>query len=277
LTEFENLTQVFRQYANKNMIQLNYKEFGQGEPVIILHGLFGTLDNWQTIAKQLGETHLVYILDLRNHGKSPHTEGVMSYHILAEDVALFMQQNWIHSATIIGHSMGGKVSMQMSMDYPDLVEKLIVVDIAPKKYKGGHEEIFDALLNLDLSKLTDRKVAEVYLMDKLKNDVGTVQFLLKNLSRHLNTEGVGNFEWKMNLPVLNRDYHILMDTFEVNTTFDKDTLFIRGGNSNYIRDEDFETIKSIFSKAKLETVEGAGHWVHAEKPKELLEKMLKFL
>jgi esterase len=259
------------------MIELNYKEFGQGEPVIILHGLFGTLDNWQTIAKQLGETHLVYILDLRNHGKSPHTEGVMNYHILAEDVALFMQQNWIHSATIIGHSMGGKAAMQMSMDYPDLVEKLIVVDIAPKKYKGGHEEIFDALLNLDLSKLTDRKVAEVYLMDKLKNDVGTVQFLLKNLSRHLNTEGVGNFEWKMNLSVLNRDYHILMDTFEVHTAFDKDTLFIRGGNSNYIRDEDFETIKSIFPKAKLETVEGAGHWVHAEKPKELLEKLLNFL
>jgi esterase len=268
------------------MIQLNYKEFGQGEPVVILHGLFGTLDNWQTIAKQLGETHLVYILDLRNHGKSPHTEGVMNYHILAEDVALFMQQNWIHSATIIGHSMGGKVAMQMSMDYPDLVEKLIVVDIAPKKYKGGHEEIFDALLNLDLSKLTDRKVAEVYLMDKLKNDVGTVQFLLKNLSRRTDNVDVGNpvnsgkgggFEWKMNLSVLHRDYHILMDTFEVTDTFDKDTLFIRGGNSNYIRDADFETIKSIFPKAKLETVEGAGHWVHAEKPKELLEKLLEFL
>jgi esterase len=258
------------------MIKLNYKEFGQGEPVIILHGLFGTLDNWQTIAKQLSENHLVYILDLRNHGKSPHTEGVMSYHILAEDVAMFMQQNWMHSATIIGHSMGGKVAMQMSMDYPDLVEKLIVIDIAPKKYKGGHEEIFDALLNLDLSKLTDRKVAEAYLMDKLKNDVGTVQFLLKNLSRRADNEG-GGFEWKMNLSVLNRDYHILMDTFEVNTTFEKDTLFIRGGNSNYIRDEDFETIKTIFPKAKLETVEGAGHWVHAEKPKELLEKLLEFL
>jgi esterase len=269
------------------MIQLNYKEFGQGNPVIILHGLFGTLDNWQTIAKQLGETHLVYILDLRNHGKSPHTGGVMNYHIMAEDVAMFMQQNWIHSATIIGHSMGGKVAMQMSMDYSDLVEKLVVVDIAPKKYKGGHEEIFDALLHLDLSKLTDRKVAEVYLMDKLKNDVGTVQFLLKNLSRHLNTvdagnpvdsgKGVANFEWKMNLSVLHRDYHILMDNFEVTETFDKDTLFIRGGNSNYIRDADFETIKSIFPKAKLETVEGAGHWVHAEKPKELLEELLKFL
>ena len=269
------------------MIELNYKEFGQGEPIIILHGLFGTLDNWQTIAKQLSENHLVYILDLRNHGKSPHTEGVMSYHIMAEDVALFMQQNWMHSATIIGHSMGGKVAMQMAMDYPDLVEKLIVIDIAPKKYKGGHEEIFDALLNLDLTKLTDRKVAESYLMDKLKNDTGTVQFLLKNLSRRSDTvdagnpvnsgKGVGNFEWKMNLSVLNRDYQILMDTFEVTEKFEKDTLFIRGGNSNYIRDTDLENIKSIFPKAKLETVEGAGHWVHAEKPKELLDKLLEFL
>lgn len=264
------------------MIELNYKEFGQGEPIIILHGLFGTLDNWQTIAKKLSENYLVYILDLRNHGKSPHTEGVLSYHLMAEDVALFMQQNWIHSAHVIGHSMGGKVAMQMAIDNPDLIQKLILIDIAPKQYSGGHEVIFEALLNLDLTKLTDRKEAEVYLMNKLDNDAGTVQFLLKNLSRRLETslsdghEG-GGFEWKMNLSVLKRDYRILMNNIDVTESFEHETLFIRGGNSNYVKDSDFETIKAIFPNVKLETIEGAGHWVHADKPKELLNILYEFI
>ncbi len=257
------------------MLDLNFKEFGEGEPVLILHGLFGTLDNWQTVAKKLSEQFLVYILDLRNHGKSPHTEGVVDYASMAEDVGLFMQHNWLHEARVVGHSMGGKVAMELALTQPDLVKKLAVVDIAPKMYHGGHKQIFAALFSIDLEKLTDRKEAEQILTEKLGDDSGTIQFLLKNLSRKTDTEG-GGFEWKMNLDILHRDYkNILADVS--NGIFEKETLFIRGGQSNYIKDIDFQTITKRFPKAELTTIAGAGHWVHAEKPRELCATLLDFL
>lgn len=257
------------------MIQLNYKEYGEGPPVLILHGLFGTLDNWQTIAKGLSDHFTVFILDLRNHGKSPHTDGVYDYPTLAEDIATFMQERWIFNAHIIGHSMGGKVAMQLAMHYPDLVKKLVVVDIAPKKYSGGHELAFEALNQLDLDTLKDRKEAETFLMYALHNDTSTVQFLMKNLSRQTDAEG-GGFEWKMNLPVLNRDYKILMDTV-AGEPFENDTLFIRGSESAYIKDSDFTIIHQFFPHAQVATIEQAGHWVHADKPKELFDVIMSFL
>ena len=182
------------------MIDLNYKEFGLGEPVIILHGLFGTLDNWQTIAKKLSDHFTVFILDLRNHGRSPQTDDDFNYQVLADDLAEFMQDHWIYEARIVGHSMGGKVAMEFALNHPDSVKKLVVIDIAPKDYRSGHDDIFDALIDIDLSTLTDRKEAETYLMNVLNNEVETVQFLLKNLSRQTESEG-GGYEWKMNLPV----------------------------------------------------------------------------
>lgn len=257
------------------MIDLNYKEFGLGEPVIILHGLFGTLDNWQTIAKKLSEHFTVFILDLRNHGRSPQTDDVFTYQLLADDLAEFMQDHWIYEARIVGHSMGGKVAMQFALNHPDLVKKLVVIDIAPKDYSSGHDDIFDALMDIDLSTLTDRKEAEAYLMDVLNNDVGTVQFLLKNLSRQTENEG-GSYEWKMNLPVLHRDYKNILKAPD-GEPFPKPTLFIRGGNSHYIKDADKAVINEFFPKAELKTINGAGHWVHAEKPKELMEMLMHFL
>ncbi len=257
------------------MIDLNYKEFGLGEPVIILHGLFGTLDNWQTIAKKLSEDYTIFILDLRNHGRSPQTDDEFTYQLLADDLAEFMQAHWIYEARIVGHSMGGKVAMQFALNHPDSVKKLAIIDIAPKQYPSGHEEIFDALMNLDLSTLQDRKEAEAYLMDILNNDSGTVQFLLKNLSRKTDAEG-GGFEWKMNLDVLHRDYENILKAPE-GYPFLKPTVFIRGGKSDYVKDEDMAAIHTFFPKATLETIEGAGHWVHAEKPKELLEHLSYFL
>ena len=164
-------------------MELNYKEFGAGEPVIILHGLFGTLDNWQTIAKQLAEEYTVFILDLPDHGRSPHTEGVINYEKMADALAEFLQNHWIYETRLIGHSMGGKLAMQFALSHPDIVKKLVVVDIAPKLYQNGHQDVFNALFAVDLATLTDRKEAETLLMDKLKGDVGTVQFLLKNLTR----------------------------------------------------------------------------------------------
>jgi esterase len=257
------------------MITLNYKDFGQGEPLLILHGLFGTLDNWQTIAKELSAHFSVFIVDLRNHGRSPHTEGVFDYDVMAEDVAQFMQQNWLYEARVIGHSMGGKVAMQLALSYPDLVKKLVVMDIAPKVYRNGHDEIFAALFGLDLHTLKDRKEAEQFLMQKLNNDTGTVQFLLKNLSRKPATEG-GGFEWKMNLQAIFDNYPNILKNV-AGDAFPKETLFIRGGNSRYIIDADIEAIHTLFPKALVETIDGAGHWVHANKPKELYDSLMLFL
>jgi esterase len=258
-------------------MDLNYKEFGTGEPLVILHGLFGTLDNWQTIARQLSDEFTVYIVDLPNHGRSPHTKGEFDYSEMSDAVAEFLTKNWIHETRLIGHSMGGKLAMQLALQQPDLIKKLAVIDIAPKQYTGGHGNIFRALFALDLGTLTDRKEAEQFLTEHLPEEgAGTIQFLLKNLSRRSDTEG-GGFEWKMNLNVLYANYPRILDKLEGDMPFRKPTLFIRGSESNYIKDSDFELISSLFPRSAIETIEGAGHWVHAEKPKELLEVLRKFM
>ena len=250
---------------------LNNKSFGQGDPIIILHGLFGTLDNWQTIAKKLAEEYMVYIVDQRNHGRSPHFDE-MNYQLMAEDIKAFMEDNWIHHATVLGHSMGGKTAMQLAFDHPDVVEKLIVVDIAPKAYPGGHEIIFEALLALDVQSIENRKEAEAQLATRIE-DSGVRQFLLKNLTRSKE----GGYQWKMNLPSIHRHYQDILSPLENQQTFDEPTLFIRGGKSSYIQEEDYKVIQEIFPQATIETVAKAGHWVHAEAPSELLSLLLSFL
>ncbi len=271
-------------------MELNFKEFGTGEPVVILHGLFGTLDNWQTIAKRLSTEYTVFILDLPNHGRSPHTEGEIDYEMMADALAEFMIKHWIYETRLIGHSMGGKLAMQFALSHTDIVKKLAVIDIAPKLYKSGHEDVFNALFAIDLNALNDRKEAEAILMDKLAGDSGTVQFMLKNLTRNNpfnkdepNTDGTsryfregGTFEWKMNLQGLFDNYDKILQA-PVGEPFLKPTVFIRGGNSNYIKDADMSYIAPLFPKAILETIEGAGHWVHADKPKELYGVLNQFL
>ncbi len=252
-------------------MELNYKSFGEGYPIIILHGLFGTLDNWQTIAKKLAEHYSVYIIDLRNHGRSPH-EDIFNYEVMADDLQAFMESQWIYEAHIIGHSMGGKTAMQFALTYPDLVNQLVVVDIAPKAYEGGHQTIFEALLSLDVSTITSRKQAAAALESKIP-DFGVRQFLLKNLTN----DKKGGYKWKMNLPVIHQNYGQILEAIESEETFDNPTLFIRGGASDYIQDEDLTQIKTFFPTAKLETVANAGHWVHAVAPKELLNLVTNFL
>ena len=254
------------------MIELNYKSFGQGPPLIIVHGLFGTLDNWQTLAKSFAEKYSVFILDLRNHGRSPHMDGLFDYQVLAEDLKDFMEQHWIYKSHLLGHSMGGKTVMQFSLTYPEMVDKMIVVDIAPKSYKGGHEAILHALSSLDLTTLVDRKSAEDHLMNLL-NDVGTVQFLLKNLSR----KKEGGFEWKMNLNNLIQNYDNILDNISIESQNEHPALFIRGSNSDYVLDSDFQHIQELFPNSKIITIDDAGHWVHADKPKELFEIVDEFL
>ncbi|MEM1119932.1 MAG: alpha/beta fold hydrolase [Bacteroidota bacterium] len=252
-------------------MQLNYKSFGEGYPIIILHGLFGTLDNWQTIAKKLAENYTVYLIDQRNHGRSPHSDE-FNYEVMAEDLQAFMESQWIYEAHIIGHSMGGKAAMQFALNYPDMVNQLVVVDIAPKAYTGGHHAIFEALFGLDLAKVDNRKTADQLLQTKIA-DFGVRQFLLKNLTR----KKEGGFRWKMNLPVIYQNYPRLMAAITSSDTFDHPTLFIRGGASDYVQEEDMTGINNLFPKAQLTTVENAGHWVHAVAPLALLKLVTDFL
>lgn len=256
------------------MIQLNHKSFGQGDAIVILHGLFGTLDNWQTLAKKLAEDYYVFLVDQRNHGRSPHVEG-MSYPLMANDLKEFLEQNWIHQTHIIGHSMGGKTAMQFALNYPDIVDKLVVVDIAPKAYLGGHELILNALRNFPVNSVGSRKEAEQVLLEGGIQELGIRQFLLKNLTR----SKTGGYEWKMNFPEIDKHYHNILTNIEIEnkSPFDGETLFVRGANSDYIQEEDTDSIKALFPQSKLETVAQAGHWVHAEHPQALLELLRKFL
>ncbi len=253
-------------------MELNFKTFGAGEPIIILHGLFGTLDNWQTLAKELANHFSVFIVDHRNHGRSPHTFGMYNYMLLADDLKTFMEQQWIYKARLIGHSMGGKTVMQMALNHPDMVEKLCVVDIAPKQYGGGHETILDAMRSLDLTLLKDRHEAQVHLSKTIKEQ-GVVQFLLKNLTRNHD----GTYSWKMNFKNLDENYQNILNDIEDTGIYDGQTLFVKGENSDYIEVDSENRIRSLFPKAQIQTIKNAGHWVHADQPQQLLESVLRFM
>ena len=254
-------------------MELYYREFGQGHPVLILHGLFGFSDNWQTIAKQLSDHHLVVTPDLRNHGRSPWAD-THNYPVMADDIQAFMESHWMFSASVVGHSMGGKVAMQLALEHPDRVDKLVMVDIAPGQAHDNHTTIFEALYALDLERITTRQEADDFLAARI-DDFGIRQFLLKNITRRPD----GGFAWKMNLDALRRAYaDILAPVGGPGVQpFDKPALFIRGSRSDYIKDSDFALIRELFPQAELATIEGAGHWVHAEKPAELLALLRNFL
>ncbi len=253
-------------------MNLNHKTFGSGPPLVILHGLFGTLDNWSTLARRWAEHYTVILVDQRNHGRSPHAPE-MDYHLMAEDLAAFLEAQWVHECHLLGHSMGGKVAMQVALTYPDLVDKLIVVDMAPRQFDRGHDDVFRALLSLDPATLTDRRSADGLLAPHLA-DAGVRQFLLKNLARGEE----GGFRWRMNLDVLYRDYEKLIGPVgRPGDRFDGPALFVRGGESNYVRDGDWPAILELFPAARLETVAGAGHWVHAAAPEALGALVEEFL
>jgi len=252
------------------MANLYSREFGSGSPVLILHGLFGFSDNWQTIAKGLADKHLVVTPDLRNHGRSPHLPE-HSYPLMAEDLRAFMEEHWMFHAAVVGHSMGGKVAMQLALTHPDSVERLVVVDMEPRQADDNHSDIFRALLGMDLSKMTARTEAEAYLSEHIP-DFGTRQFLLKNITR----EDDGTFAWKMNLPVLWDNYDNVLASVN-GEPYDKPALFVRGSRSNYVQDSEWPHIKALFPQAELVTIEDAGHWVHADKPGELLGVLRGFL
>lgn len=251
-------------------VNLHAKQFGAGFPLIVLHGLFGMLDNWMTVATTLADDYQIFLLDLRNHGRSPHSSE-MDLQLMAADVQVFMEDNWLYEAYLVGHSLGGKVAMQLAIDHPDLIKKLVVVDIAPKEYPPGHDEIFDALQRLDLGQAKSRKDLDEQLAQYL-DEVDVRQFLLKNVKRTKE----GGFAWRMNLEVIIDQYPELTANVLAEGAFQGPSLFVRGGKSRYILDSDIEAIRQYFPAAQIETVEKAGHWVHAEAPAETTDLLRTF-
>jgi len=251
-------------------MNLFFRKTGEGSPIIILHGLFGSSDNWLSIARVLGESHTVYSLDQRNHGQSEHSD-YFSYEIMAEDLREFIVEHNIQNPVIIGHSMGGKVAMQFAVDHADMLKKLIVVDIAPKSYPVHHDTILEGLNSINMQTLASRNEADEQL-SKYVPEIGTRQFLLKNIAR--TSEG---FAWKINLPVIETGIEQIGVGLEPNANYNGDTLFIRGRNSNYIKDEDQATLKHYFPNSELVTIENAGHWVHAEQPETFLTAIKAFI
>ncbi len=251
---------------------LNSLKIGSGPPMIILHGLFGMLDNWKSVARKLEQQFTVYIVDQRNHGKSAHTDD-HSYKLMADDLKEFFEQHHIGPAVIIGHSMGGKTAMQFAIDYPVMVSKLIIVDMGVKRYPGGHDNIFDTLFSIDLTQIHYRADAEKILLDRIR-EFAVRQFLLKNLSRHAD----GSYTWKFNLQALYQNYESgILAPVTGDHPFTGQALFIRGSKSAYILNEDWDQIQLLFPESTLYTVQNAGHWVHADQPDELLRAINSFL
>ncbi|MEP2773149.1 MAG: alpha/beta fold hydrolase [Fulvivirga sp.] len=252
-------------------MKLNYKTMGEGKPLIILHGLFGSLDNWLSIAKELTDTYQIFLVDQRNHGMSPHNDE-FNYGVMAEDLKEFIKEHNIDRPYILGHSMGGKTAMKFALQNGDLWDKLIVVDISPKAYPVHHDVILEGLSAIDVDALKSRGEADKKLAEYV-SDFGTRQFLLKNLNRKKS----GGFEWKINLPVIKENIEIIGEGMEEQLAIEKDVLFIRGEKSDYINNDDVILITQHFPNAKLETVKNAGHWVHAEQPEALLDLVKNFL
>lgn len=251
-------------------MKLNFRQAGEGKPLIILHGLFGSGDNWVTVTKPLAEHYHVYVLDQRNHGRSPHSP-VHSYLSMADDLLEFISDNKIENPYILGHSMGGKTAMQLALNHSDKLEKLVVVDISPRYYKPHHQDVISGLSAVDLENIKSREEAETAMLPYLA-ELGVRQFLLKNLYRSES----GGFAWRMNLDaIVGQIENIGMEN--KGGPFTKPTLFLRGENSNYIQEKDHEIIKKLFPNSNIQTIAGAGHWVQAEKPREFVEAVVTFL
>lgn len=245
---------------------------GDGFPLLILHGFLGMSDNWKTLGTQFAaDGFQVHLLDLRNHGRSLQSDE-FSYEVMVQDVYDYCLENNLESINLIGHSMGGKVAMLLTTTYPELVEKLIVADIAPKYYAPHHQDILAGLNAVDFTLKPSRNEVEE-IMKNYISDFGTRQFLMKSLY----WQEPGQLAFRFNLNVFNKKIEQICEALTPDLVFEKPTLFIRGGSSNYILDSDFENIKNHFPNSSIETIPNIGHWLHAENPIMFYELASSFL
>lgn len=255
-------------------MNLYHRTIGEGGvPLLILHGLLGSHDNWMSIARVLSGERKVILCDARNHGRSPHSDKI-SYAMMAEDVLELLRETGHSKVHLLGHSMGGKTAMYLSLTHPGVVDHLVVADIAPRSYSGNHKVIFRAMLDAPVGQLGTREAVE----EHLKTDIPSAAvrlFIMKNLGRHED----GSFFWKPNLDALQKNYPLLMGfpALPLGASFFGPTLFLRGQLSDYVTPADEEEVRQIFPAARIMTLPDAGHWLHAEQPEKFTEALRQFL
>jgi len=254
-------------------VRLARQSFGAGPPLLFLHGLFGSGRNFRTLARGFADRFTCCLVDLRNHGDSPHARPA-DYPAMAADVLALMDEEGWPEVHLVGHSMGGKVAMHLALLRRERVHRLAVLDIAPVRYGHGHRELIDALLALDLARVRRRADADAALAAEVP-DPALRAFLLQNLM----IDGEGRARWRIALGILHDDMDRLLD-FPLPRawgSFDGPALFLRGGRSDYVPDTAVAEIRRLFPRAVLETVDGAGHWLHAEQPAEVQRRLRVFL
>jgi pimeloyl-ACP methyl ester carboxylesterase len=246
---------------------------GEGQPVIILHGIFGISDNWVTIGRRLAEKFEVFIPDQRNHGQSPHSD-TFNYYALGDDLFEFIEDHHIINPILIGHSMGGKVAMNFALEHPSKVSQLIVVDISLREYpaRQEHMDIIHAMLSVNFDEISSREEVEEIVSKSVKSR-RIRMFIMKNLYRISSTR----FAWRMNVPSIYENIENVFIGVDSPYTYEKPALFIKGGSSDYILDVDYAPIRKKFPEAQFKTIDGASHWVHADKPDELCAAFSDFL
>ncbi len=250
---------------------LHHQSQGSGSPVLVLHGLFGSATNWRAAARQLAQSYRVITVDLRNHGRSPH-HAEMTYPLMARDLEMLMDEIGLRRAAMVGHSMGGKAAMVLALTRPQRVDRLVVVDIAPTRYTHTHAPLIAAMQGLDLTTLRSRADADRLLRDRIP-DVATRLFLLQNLAREQ-----GRYLWRLNLGALSAHMDDIMSFPDTgNASYDGPTLFVRGQRSDYVEARHRALIMERFPRARVVTVDDAGHWVHADQPGRLVHVLENFL
>jgi pimeloyl-ACP methyl ester carboxylesterase len=255
-------------------MELFYRKYGSGKPVIILHGLYGLSDNWAWYGRQLGEKYSVFTPDLRNHGLSPHDDG-MNYYAMVSDLEEFLETHNIENPVLIGHSMGGKVVLQYLKENPGKASAAIILDISPKRYRANqsHMNILETMSSINLLRISSRKEISEKIKEKIE-DERLQNFVLKNLHR----QGKDIFSWKPNVEVLETALEDIFD--EITPPVRKPGIpvqFIKGALSQYIKDEDKEEIGKFWSDRPVITVPGASHWLHADNPDFLINVLEDFL
>ncbi|AMO55360.1 acyl-CoA esterase [Endozoicomonas montiporae] len=252
-------------------MKLYSRSQGQGSNLISIHGLFGSLENLGGINRRLAESYCVHGIDVRNHGRSQHTSS-MSYSEMAADLIEYMDDQSIGQAHLLGHSMGGKIVMEAVLHYPERVRKVAVLDIAPVTYNvRRHDDVFAGLKAINLQALTKRNDADALLAQYIP-EVDIRQFLLKNLYRKQD----GMFDWRMNLAVIEQSYEAILSGQQTETPFSGDILFLKGSDSDYILPEHRDEVVRLFPKARLRSIHGTGHWLHAEKPDLVTNALIRF-
>ncbi|MEZ0288674.1 MAG: alpha/beta fold hydrolase [Methylophilus sp.] len=248
-------------------MQLHYQTLGDGPPLVLIHGLFGSADNWGNIAKHFAQNFQVISIDLRNHGRSPHSK-LQTYADMADDMLELCDTLGLEQIYLLGHSLGGKVAMQFATQYPERVNKLIVVDMAMRAYADEHTHLMDAMLAVDLSQMASRSEVDKALKTPVSN-LMVRQFLLTNL-----VKVDGQLQWRINLPALQANYVYFQAALPAH--FEKPSLFIRGERSDYVQEKDVADIQGHFPRAEFVCLQ-TGHWVHAEQPQQFIEAVAHFL